>query len=196
LNKYYIYILSFIVFFTACGRTNYVYKEKNIISHPYSAPQIDASTKQAYIDAVNTMRSRGRRCGNLGYFPAVPPLRWNNALYRAAYEHSNDMAETDNFMHQGSATQYDWTMHMQHLTHGSTFTERIENNGYIKWRRLGQNIAAGMPDVSQTMKQWETSSHHCKNIMDGDFTTFGMAHVYKHGTMYRDYWTQNFAMHQ
>jgi len=191
------WLVWFFVFgLTACGTTRYVYKQSSIVSNPYPAPSINPTDRKAYISAVNDMRRHGRTCGNLGYFPAAPALQWNNALYHAAYEHSADMSATDRFTHEGSATQSDWTMRVQHLGRASNFKDRIENNGYKQWRRLAQNIAAGMPSLAQTMEQWKTSAHHCENIMNPKFTSFGMAHVHQSGTRYNHYWTQNFAMHQ
>ena len=181
---------------TACGTTRYVYKQSSVVSNPYHAPRIASATKQAYVNAVNQMRSHGRTCGNRGYFPPAPPLRWNESLYRAAYEHSADMMVNDMFTHEGSNRAGDWTSKVQHLGRASNFKDRIENNGYKQWKRLAQNIAAGMPTVSQTMQQWETSADHCVNIMNPLFREFGMAHVQKKGTKYAHYWTQNFALHQ
>jgi len=179
-----------------CTTRHYVYAQSKIISQPYATPYLPEETKQAYISAVNRMRQSGAYCGNLGYFPPTSPLRWNNALYHAAYEHSADMSDANTFTHEGSRTITDWTMRVQHLGHASNFTDRIENNGYKQWKRLAQNIAAGKSSISETMEQWITSEHHCKNIMNPVFTEFGMAHTYSSDTRYHHYWTQNFAAHQ
>jgi len=179
-----------------CGTTRYVYPQSTIIAHPYPAPKISSAVKNSYILAVNRMRSQGRTCGKAGYFPPVPALHWNDALYAAAYEHSADMLTNNMFSHKGSGKASDWTARVQHLGRISNFTDRIENNGYKQWRRLAQNIAGGMPTIRQTMQQWETSEYHCVNIMNPVFTDFGMAHTYKVGTKFSHYWTQNFATHQ
>ena len=179
-----------------CTSTHYVYKQSHIISHPYPAPRLDSSTKHAYLHAVNTMRSHGRHCGNLGYFPSAPRLQWNDSLYHAAYEHSADMLANHAFQHKGSFGDSDWTAKVQHLGRASNFKERIENNGYKKWKRLAQNIASGMSTVQETMQQWKQSEHHCANIMNPVFTDFGMAHTKNRGERFSDYWTQNFAAHQ
>jgi uncharacterized protein YkwD len=190
-------ILLLVMFFmVGCGTTRYVYPQSTIISHPYPVPRLSENEKYMYITAINRMRSQGRTCGNLGYFPAAPALRWNDFLYAAAYEHSADMAINNMFSHQGSGKSSDWTNRVQSLGRMSTFTDRIENNGYKQWKRLAQNIAGGMSTLDKTMKQWETSAHHCENIMNPLFTDFGLAHVYKKDTTLRHYWTQNFALHQ
>jgi len=179
-----------------CGTTHYVYKQSSIIPYPYPAPHITSETIHTYVKSINAIRREGRRCGNLGYFPAVAPLRWNKALYLAAYEHSADMLAANVFTHKGSHSRTDWTTNVQHLGRASTFTDRIENNGYLQWKRLGQNIATGMPTVEKTMEQWVTSEHHCENMMNPEFEEFGMAHVSNSSTRFNHYWTQNFATHQ
>jgi len=61
------------------------------VPYPY-APEISEDQKQAYLDAVNDIRTAGVDCGEYGYMPAVDPLVWDDRLYRAAYEHTHDMA--------------------------------------------------------------------------------------------------------
>ena len=182
--------------FVGCGTKNLHYKQSHVVSHPYPAPQIDVSTKKRYLNALNAMRSKGRRCGSKGYYAAAPTLAWSDALYRAAYEHSADMSAQNRLMHGGSHTSSDWTAKVQHLVRASNFKDRIENNGYKQWRKLAQNIASGMPTLNSTMQQWRESEQHCANIMNPAFTAFGMAHIVAKGTNALDYWTQNFAAHQ
>ena len=196
MNRLKFLLLFLFLFSLGCGSTRAVYKQSTIVPNPFSAPLLSSDVKQSYISAINTMRSKGRTCGNAGYFPAVGPLRWSTHLYRAAHEHSRDMSTNNMFVHLGSGTASDWTARVQHLGRVSNFTDRIENNGYTQWKRLAQNIAGGMPSLNQTMTQWETSEYHCVNIMNPVFTDFGMAHTYQKGTKYSHYWTQNFATHQ
>ena len=195
LIMYNVKILIALVMFTSCT-TQSSYKQSSVVPNPYSKKVLDSSVKRVYLDAVNTMRSKGRMCGSLGYFPAAPALKWNNMLYHAALEHSADMLESNTFSHHGSGAASDWTAKVQHLGRRSKFIERIENNGYLKWRRLAQNIASGMASVEDTMKQWETSEYHCANIMNPVFREFGMAHTKRVGKKFTHYWTQNFAAPQ
>ena len=120
--------------FVGCGTKSLHYKQSNVVSHPYPTPQIDANIKKRYLKAVNSMRSKGRRCGRKGYYAAVPALVWSDALYRAAYEHSADMSVQNRLMHGGSYTNSDWTAKVQHLGRASNFKDRMENNGYKQWR--------------------------------------------------------------
>jgi len=182
--------------FVGCGTKSLHYAQSNVVSHPYSAPQIDASMKNRYLDAVNTMRSKGHRCGSKGYYASAPALIWSDALYRAASEHSADMSDQNRLMHSGSHTNSDWTAKVQHLGRASNFKDRMENNGYKQWKKLAQNIASGRSTLEGTMQQWKESEHHCANIMNPSFTAFGMACTADKGSKFIHYWTQNFAAHQ
>jgi uncharacterized protein YkwD len=160
------------------------------VPHASDAPTIETNSQQAYIEAINFKRSKEQNCGTKGIKPAVSPLRWNEALYKAAYEHSEDLAESNTFSHEGSGTSSDWTAEV--LNHGkrSTFTERSENNGYTKWKRLGENIAKGQKTVDEVLSSWMKSPGHCANIMDTKYNEIGMAQYEKEGVVY---WTQNFG---
>ena len=177
-----------ITVFSGCG-SHKVYKQSTITSKPYNAPKIKDSVKQVYLKEINTVRSQGRHCGNAGYFSAAPALRWSDALYRASYEHSRDMLKSDLFGHQGSQSPFDWTSNVQSLSRGSSFRERMENNGYTKWKYIAENIAMGSYTPEQVIASWLSSDKHCANIMNPVFTDVGMAEV-------NAYWTQNFAAHQ
>ena len=161
----------------------------------YDIPVIDESSKQIYLDAINNARAVTQDCGEYGVKDAVPALTWNDALYKAAYEHSEDLAESDTFAHDGSGTESDWTAQVQDLESGSTMRDRIENNGYTNWRKIGENIAAGsLRDTAQeAVDAWIESDGHCKNLMNPDYKNVGMGHVEKDGSTYIHYWTQNFG---
>jgi len=166
-----------------------------MISNPYKAPLANRALKRAYLQAINKARSSARRCGSEGYFSATNDLRWSDALYKAAYEHSNDMAQTNIFKHRGSGRMTDNTGKVLDLGRGSTFKERIVNNGYRNPKMLSENITAGtLRDTAQkAVDAWLASDGHCANLMNPSFREVGMAHVQKVGTNYTHYWTQNFA---
>ena len=178
-----------------CG-SHKVYTQSTIVSKPYPAPSLDRDTQQKYLQAINKARSTRRSCGKAGSFSSAPALRWNDALYRAAYEHSNDMARSNTFSHKGSGGQFDWTATVQNYNRGSNFKERIENNGYKQWKNIAENIEAGASTVEKSMQHWLNADAHCANIMNPDFTDVGMAHIYKKDSKWGHNWTQNFAAHQ
>jgi uncharacterized protein YkwD len=192
-------IWTFIVFFTAifiggCV-TTYHYKPSTLIPKPHPAPPLENHKISAYTSAINQIRSHGRYCGKR-YYPPAPSVHWNDALYRSAYEHSRDMMISDRMQHRGSHGESDWTAKKQHLSHGSSFRERIENNGYTHWRHIAENIESGSSTLSEVIKHWLSSKGHCKNMMNPAFTDFGMAHLQRKGSRYGHYWTQDFARHQ
>jgi len=184
-----IFTTGLIFLLNACGggtgKTPIIYTP-----HANDTPAVLASTKQAYLDAINHERSAPQNCGIKGIKPAVSPLVWNDNLYKAAYEHSEDLAVSNTFSHSGSGTNSDWTAQVQNLGEGSTFKERSENNGYIGWKTLGENIAKGQTSITQVIKSWMDSDGHCANMMSAKYTEIGMAQFEKDGSIY---WTQNFG---
>lgn len=161
----------------------------------FDAPIIDNIVKQAYLDAINNVRASAQDCGTGGMKPAVSALVWNDALYRAAYEHSEDLAESDTLSHDGSGTASDWTAQIKNLSRGSTALERIENNGYINWNLIGENITAGTNQdlVEEAIAAWLASDIHCANLMNPIYKDVGMGHVEKSSSLYTHYWTQDFG---
>lgn len=158
-------------------------KEEKIV-HPYDAPAISQADKNAYLSAVNGARSVGRTCGD-GYYPAVAPVVWNDALYKASYEHTEDMSVNNHFEHYGSGQNSDWTAQILEVGRGSEMTERVDMNGYTK-NGAGENIAEGFGNLNSVMNAWLASTGHCINIMGESKTDFGMAKV-------GNYWTQLFG---
>ncbi len=162
---------------------------------PFDAPPIDEATKQAYLNAVNAARAQGRECydysGNIVYMPPAPPLEWSDGLYRAAYEHTEDMATVDTLQHAGSGTASDWTAQVLGLGRGSTIAERQMNNGAVpEPYYLNENVSwrTGSLNTLENVMSGLLSSKkgHCYTIMDPSYRYFGMAHV---GT----YWSQEFS---
>lgn len=144
-------------------------------SAPLILPDV-ADAARTILDAVNAARTAGRRCGEQAMAP-VPPLAWNEALAAAALAHSSDMARLRYFSHQEK--------------NGSVVGDRALKAGY-RWRRIGENIAAGQRSAQEVVAGWLASPGHCANIMDGSFTEFGVAFV-RNGEKGRLYWTQVFG---
>jgi uncharacterized protein YkwD len=108
----------------------------------------------------------------------LPALNRDSALDSAAYQHSNDMATSNTFSHTGSD--------------GSTPGQRINAAGYY-WYTCGENIAAGQSSAQAVMDAWMNSSGHRANILSPDFKDIGIAVVYRAGSAYGYYWTQDFG---
>ncbi len=163
---------------------------------PYDAPPISDAQKKEFLDAVNAARATGRSCGSEGWFDAAPALKWDDRLYRAAAEHANDLSLHDEqFEHTGSGTEDDWTATVLNLGRGSESYERMRNNGIDKKYTTGENIAAGYSrnETKDAINAWLNSDGHCANMMDREYKTLGMAHSFKDGTKWGNYWVQNFS---
>ncbi len=167
-------------------------EQQKIDVAPYSAPEISRKKKEEFLNAINQARAEARECGD-EHFDAAPPLKWSDALYRAAYEHSNDMAQQDFVGHDGSGEYTDETG--ADLGKKSEFFERVEHNGY-QFGAVAENVAAGQKTTDEVINDWIESPHHCANLMNPNFKDVGMAVVKKEGTKYIYYWTQNFATPQ
>lgn len=168
---------------TACGTSIDEASENTLISS--SAPDSTSTTElnssltfeQEMLSAVNTVRVQGRKCGSSS-MPAVAELTWNEQLQKAAFAHSNNMANYDFFSHTG--------------LDGKEVSQRVRDEGY-NWRAVGENISAGVPDVATVMAGWLSSPGHCSNIMSADFTEMAAAVVTNNSAYYGSYWTQVFA---
>jgi uncharacterized protein YkwD len=88
----------------------------------------------------------------------LPPLEANPRLQAAAQAHARDMADRRAMSHEGSD--------------GSTFSQRIERQGY-GYRRVGENVAMGQKTAAAVMKDWMNSPLHKANIL-GDFHEIGV----------------------
>ncbi|MES2324508.1 MAG: CAP domain-containing protein [Pseudomonadota bacterium] len=130
------------------------------------------------LDAVNLARATARSCGARQY-AAAPPLAWNDALGAAALAHSQDMAAHRYFSHAARD--------------GGVAGDRALLAGY-RWRRVGENIAAGQESPAAVVAGWLDSPGHCANIMDPEFEDMGAAYAInpasRRGSIY---WTQVFA---
>ena len=102
----------------------------------------------------------GASCGDHGSFAPAGPLAWNDRLEQAAYRSSADMATNNYFAHESQD--------------GRTPADRVSAAGYA-WSAIGENIAAGYPDVAAVVDGWMTSPGHCANIMTAGFRELGMA---------------------
>ena len=158
-------------------------------------PVLDSAVKQLYLDVINEARSKSQDCGTHGVKPAVPALKWSDSLYKASYQHSNDLAQTNTFSHTGSGKVSDKAAQALHPGKGSDVGERIEHAGYKNWRAYGENIAAGtvMEEAQEAVDGWIKSPGHCVNLMSPNFAEVGMAHVLKSDSHYTHYWTQDFG---
>jgi uncharacterized protein YkwD len=150
-----------------------------VVAKPFNAPAPgDAARISARaLELVNAARARARKCGNSA-FAAVPPLRLDPLLQKAALAHAQDMAKHSRFDHQGSD--------------GSRPAQRATRAGY-PWRNVGENIAAGAPTIEDVVQGWLESPGHCANIMSPQFKEMGIAYISAPKSKADIYWAQVFG---
>ena len=155
-------------------------------------PTITEALKSAYLKAVNDARTKPQDCGTKGSFPATTTLIWNEKLYKAGYEHMQDLIASQTFAHAGSGTESDWTGYA--LGKESDLIERAENYDY-NWARLGENLGGGtsISQVEEMVQGWLESDYHCENLMNPNFTEVGVVMIKKEGSLYTHYWGQEFG---
>ena len=183
------YTISYNVQDTSNNRAIQVERIVNVIAEPvlpHEIPELSSQEKINYLSAINKARATARSCGNKGFFPKAPPLIWNNKLYSSAYEHSQDMAISHTFTHNGSGTISDWTG--INLNKKSSLLERLDTYNY-KGISFSENIAMGSITPNDVVLQWINSDEHCANLMNATFNQVGMAKFESNNI----YWTQNFA---
>ena len=121
-----------------------------------------------FLDEINDFR---RRRGE-------EELTLSPTLGAAAEHHSEDMARKDYFDHD--------------LKGGPSWSKNIRQHGY-RGNPIGENIAAGNADASDTFKQWEKSAGHRRNMLDGDFEAIGIGRAFDRRSEYGWYWTTTFG---
>ncbi len=161
----------------------------------HTIPTLSEADKANYLSLINDTRAVSRTCGAEGYFPAVTAVTWSNKLYKSAYEHSQDLANSDTWSHDGSGTSSDWSGYA--LNKKSKMRDRVATYDY-QWTSISENISAGTQrDTAQeAIDSWIASPGHCKNLMDTNMTQVGMALFKNTNSTYTHYWTQNFGKPQ
>jgi uncharacterized protein YkwD len=127
--------------------------------------------KKLILDLVNAARKKGCQCGDT-YFYQAPPLKWNEKLEKAAFQHSQDMLENKYFSHNSPD--------------GKKAGDRLDRLGY-RWTAYGENIAQGYSSEKQVVEGWLSSPGHCRNIMNKMYREMGVGRS-------GNYWTQTFGV--
>ena len=132
---------------------------------PDSPAEADRAMEKRVTTLVNQRRAKAGCRG----------VKYNAALYRAAFRHSNDMARKNYFSHTGAD--------------GSTPWKRAERAGYKK--ASAENLAAGQRTADEVVQAWMDSKAHRAILLDCDHTVMGVALA--RGGSYGIYWTQMFG---
>lgn len=185
----YLLLLLILLLLNSCVEPQKSSDSRRMVSN---IPNLSPFVKNAYLTAVNKARSERQECGTQGVFLATGRLIWNDKLYKSAYEHTQDLVQSQTFSHKGSNTESDWTGRA--LGKASVLRERVETYGY-KWKTIGENIGAGttIDSAEKMVEGWLKSDYHCANLMNPKFTELGMVLIKDDSTRYTHYWTQNFG---
>lgn len=100
----------------------------------------------------------------------LKPLTENAKLSNMAMDKAKDMSNNNYFDHNSP-------------TYGSPF-DMMKKYG-ISFSYAGENIAKGQKTPADVMKAWMNSEGHRANILNGNYTTIGVAY-------YNGYWVQEF----
>jgi len=106
--------------------------------------------------------------------PNPVALKFDCRLWRASWLHSKDMAVHLYFDHTSRDGRTPW--------------DRAVEQGVDAH---GENIASGSRTAEGALEQFKHSDGHCKNMMNEEFTVFGVG--YATGRHYGNYWTQMFS---
>lgn len=124
---------------------------------------------------INNIRAKLDACGDEGMMgdggmqrvalnpnpgKSRPAVTFNPRLATIAAGHAKAMAEQNFFDHVDPS--------------GRTVGARATEGGY-RWKVVGENLAAGQESIGEAMRGWLLSTGHCKNLIDGRFTEFGLA---------------------
>lgn len=122
---------------------------------------VNQAEDQEIFDISNLLRLRFKE----------QPLKWSDAAYQAAYQHSEEMKQKNYFSHDSK-----WSGDLK---------TRLEKEN-ILFQIAGENIAARYPDAIAVTLGWLNSIDHRKNLLNGSFTELGVG-------SYQNYYTQDFV---
>ncbi|WP_160720210.1 CAP domain-containing protein [Bacillus sp. USDA818B3_A] len=129
---------------------------------------VDQSTEQQIFDITNALRIRNK----------LKPLVWDEKTANAAYEHSKDMAENNDYSHTSKKF--------------GDLANRLKT-AKVTYESAGENIAANYTDGPAVVEGWLNSKGHRDSLLNEEFSHLGVG-VYSHlgEGVYKKYYTQNF----
>ncbi|MBO0959239.1 CAP domain-containing protein [Neobacillus sp. MM2021_6] len=121
---------------------------------------IENGVAQEIFDITNVLRVRNK----------LKPLIWDDAIAEAAYGHSKDMAENDDFSHTSKKF--------------GDLTNRLKA-AKIAYQTAGENIAAKYTDAPGVVEGWLNSKGHRDKLLNKDYSHLGVG-------VYQKFYTQDF----
>jgi uncharacterized protein YkwD len=139
---------------------------------PATTAQGTDAQRQALVDAVVKLTNAERAKAG------APSLQPNESLMRAAQTYAAVL---------GSGPCFDHT-----CPPVPDLRDRVVNEGYVGWRRLGENLAAGNPTPESAMASWMRSPGHRANLLRAEYREIGVGVLSGTGE-YGIYWVQDFG---
>jgi uncharacterized protein YkwD len=144
-------------------------------------PSLLDPAEAATVGAINAVRAVARNCGSTAH-AAAAPIAWHPQAASAALAHAQWLQQNNLFSHTGAG--------------GSTPGQRLTAAGYA-WLEVGENLAAGQPDLAAALQDWLASQGHCAILMHPSYVHAGLAMVPgSPGNSYRSYWVLVMARQQ
>jgi len=128
-----------------------------------------------HFELLNQLREAGHTCPDgTSYGPNAEALQLDCRLWRAAYLHSQDMADRGYFDHETLGT-------------GETPWDRAEEQGISA---NAENIAMGYTTAEAALEGFKASNGHCNNMMRSSLKLVGVGYAEADGS---PRWTQLFS---
>lgn len=128
-------------------------------------------TEQMYmLEAVNKIRQQGCYCGKT-YMKPTQKVKWNNTLYKSAFEQALEMDRYNFFDH--------------YSIDGKNIGERFDKVGY-NWTVAGENLGEGQKSFDEVLQDWLKSYTHCTMVMNPKVEEMAVAKVNR-------FWVQHFG---
>ena len=117
------------------------------------------------------------------------PLTLSRELTAAAYMHSRDMGQNNNFDHTGSNGS-----NSEQRVADVGYTDSIYSNGTQRQNvTTVENVAAGQATPESVVQSWFNSPGHRDNMLSPNATEIGIGYYKQANSEYTHYWTQNFG---
>jgi len=121
---------------------------------------IEEDAEQEIFDITNVLRARHK----------LNELKWDENTAEAAFKHSKDMSENNDFSHTSKKF--------------GDLSKRLKT-AQVVYKAAGENIAANYTDGPAVVEGWLNSKGHRESLLNKDFSHLGVG-------VYQKYYTQNF----
>lgn len=122
--------------------------------------EIEEDTEQEIFDLTNVLRARHK----------LNEIQWDENTAEAAFKHSMDMSESNDFSHTSKKF--------------GDLETRLKT-AQVVYQAAGENIAANYTDGPAVVEGWLNSKGHRESLFNKEYTHLGVG-------VYQKYYTQNF----